>query len=153
MALSTLTTDAQPKMRHIMLNGVEVNWHFTNDRIFLEMTAPTTGWVTVGFNESIGITGAYLLMGRVVNNTPELVEHHTVSPGNYKPIPIRSVKDISGSEKNGFTTINFSLPIQPKGSKQKELFVGRELIIILAYSREDDFQHHSAMRTSIKIKL
>lgn len=141
----------------IQRKGMTVSWHHAGDRVYFEVSAPTTGWVTIGFNESAGITGAYLLMGRVSGAKAEVVEHRTLSPGNYRPITELdgqvSVRDVSGGEENGSTTLNFSLPTQAIGEHQKSLPAGRKLHLILAYSQADDFRHHSRMRTSMNIEL
>ena len=63
-----------------------VTWNYQDQRIHFEMSAPTKGWLTIGFNTSTSMTGAYLLMGRYVDDKAELVEHYTISSGNYKPI-------------------------------------------------------------------
>ena len=95
------------------------------------MTAPTTGWLTIGINEKDQISGAYLLMGRVVFKTAELVEHVTLSPGNYKPITSlgekQLVKDISGTELSSTTSIAFSLPVTSTMKYHKNLSKGKTL--------------------------
>jgi len=80
---------------------MKVSWSFVNDRIYFEMSLPTDGWVTIGFNTHTGTKGAYLLMGNVVNGKPNLVEHYTLNPGNYKPIKslgeTTQVRDVEGA--------------------------------------------------------
>lgn len=143
--------------KSISKNRMIVSWHYENDRIFFEMSAPTDGWVTIGFNTTSGTKGAYLLMGNIVKNQPNVVEHYTLSAGNYKTIKSLGespqVKDISGSENSNGTTLKFSLPIMAKSKYQKDLSVGNEYTMIIAYSQEDDFQHHSIMRSSVDINL
>ena len=158
--LLTLTINCQSQqkmMQTISKNRVNVHWHYQGDRIYFEMSAPTDGWVTIGFNQSTGIQGAYLLMGNVINGQTNLVEHYTLSAGNYQPIKKLNgqvqVKDIEGVEKGNKTTIKFSLPILAASKYQKDLSKGSEYVMILAYSQADDFQHHSMMRTSMKVKL
>lgn len=96
-------------------------------------------------------------MGNVKNGNPDLVEHYTSSPGKYNPITdlgaMASVKNISGTENSSGTTILFSLPIKAVSKYQKNLDEGLMYNMIFAYSREDDFEHHSMMRTSKKIEL
>jgi hypothetical protein len=144
-------------MKTIDKNGMKVSWYFQNEQIYFEISAPTDGWITVGFNQNSGIQGAYLLMGNVINGKANLVEHYTISTGNYKPITelgeISQVKNIEGEEKNNFTQMKFSLPVKTLNKYQKDLKPDMNYFMILAYSREDDFQHHSMMRTHIKVTL
>lgn len=144
-------------MNTVAKNDMTVNWQYQNDRIYFEMSAPTGGWVTIGFNTGSGMAGAYLLMGHIVNSHANVIEHYTSNPGNYQPINnygIQSaIQDISGNEDSKRTTLKFSLPIQAASKYQKDLKKNMEYTMILAFSHEDDFQHHSMMRTSVKIKL
>lgn len=148
---------AQGKLHTIKKNGMEVQWHNEKDKILFKMTAPTTGWVTIGFNESNTITGAYLLMGRVRQNDAEVVEHFTIGPGNYVPIKTLDdkilISEVSGFVANTVTTISFSVAVSSTCTYQKDLAAGTTYWMTLAYSSEDDFQHHSIMRTSVRIKL
>jgi hypothetical protein len=161
IALGTLpffTCRAQQKnMQTIAQGGMTVTWHHQNERIYFEMTAPTEGWVAIGFNFSDDITDTYLLMGNVVTNTPTVAEYYTVSTGNYKPITAFAVppqvQHVTGLEGKNNTQLNFSVPVKAISKYQKDLLPGMEYVLHIAYSREDDFQHHSMMRTAVKIKL
>ena len=145
------------EVKTLIKNEMTVSWYFKNDRIYFEMSAPTDGWVTIGFNTKTGITGAYLLMGNVINNKVTLVEHYTKSPGNYSPISRfganPQVENAEGIEQSRKTIIKFSLPTTSSSKYQKDLSEGKEYYMIMAYSQEDDFQHHSIMRTSVNVKL
>lgn len=138
-------------------NNMKVSWYFHNNRIFFEMNAPTDGWLTIGFNDTTGTKGAYLLMGRVKQGVPNITEHFTINPGNYKTIESLGktvqVKDVSGIENSNYTSIKFSLPQKAASKYQRDLFKGNEYVLIIAFSREDDYQHHSIMRTSVRVKL
>ncbi len=138
-------------------NGMSVHLQRDSEYLTITMTAPTDGWVTIGFNESVDITGAYLLMGRVRGTIAEVVEYTTISPGNYKPISSLGaqvrVKNVRGRQTQGYTSLTFSLPINMQGEFQKSLEKGTEYVLIMAYSTSDDFDHHSIMRTSIHMAL
>ena len=148
---------AQKSSQQIEKNGMLVKWYHRNSRVHFEMSAPTLGWVTVGFNGQEGMQGAYLLMGRVRNKQAEVAEHFSLSPGNYRTIadlgeqPL--VNEVKGKEENQTTTIRFSIPSSASDAYRKDLSSGNELTMILAFGREDDFQHHSVMRTSELVTL
>jgi len=121
------------------------------------MEAITDGWVAVGFNENSSLIGTYLLMGRVKDGKPEIVEHYTSKPGSYKPIIqygiASQIKFISGTEAGNFTKLKFSIPVAAASKYHKELLTDSKWTLLMAYSLDDDFQHHSIMRTSVDIKL
>lgn len=147
----------QNELKTITKNQMTVSWHFEGDRIYFEISAPTTGWVTIGFNTETGISGAYLLMGNIINSKVNLVEHYTKSPGNYSPISKLGAKsqieDLEGLQQSRKSVIKFSLPTTSLSRYQKDLSEGKDYYMIMAYSQEDDFQHHSIMRTAVNIKL
>lgn len=141
----------------VSFRGMTVAWSFEADRIHFKLSAPTDGWVAIGFNQHEGIQDTYLIMGRVANKRVEVVEHYTLSPGNYQPIlelgETEQVRNIRGGAEVGITQLSFSLPLKAKGQYQKDLFQGMEYYLIMAYSQEDDFQHHSIMRKHVPIQL
>jgi len=150
---------AQQTMKMVNKNEMKVQWYHQNNRVFFEMSAPTKGWVTIGFNDQNKLKNAYLIMGRLV--TPqanaEVVEHFTSAPGNYRSIEslgkVPAIQHVYGEQKNGRTILKFSLPVIPKSKYQQALSPGRNCVLILAYSTHTDFQHHSIMRTSLNITL
>ena len=154
--LSGYTQTPEP-MHQFEERGMSVKLNQWNNHWQVEMSAPTTGWVTIGFNEGSALTGAWLLMGRVRNGIAEVIEHKTLKPGDYRPIAAlggtTSVAEVQGAESGTTTTLRFSIPVQAAGKHQKTLAKDTTYTLIMAYSREDDFQHHSTMRTSKSITL
>lgn len=49
--------------------------------------------------------------------------------------------------------MRFSIHHSVNDKFHHELNEGESFFVLLAYSNEDDFAHHSAMRTSIQLKL
>jgi hypothetical protein len=149
--------EAQEKKNTVTQNDMKVSWTYKNDRIFFEMEAPTDGWVAIGFNDQDGMAGTYLIMGNVINGKASVVEHYTISAGNYKKLSDLganiSVMDVQGVENKQYTKLQFSLPIKSSNKYSKDLSHEKEYIFLLAFSQEDDFQHHSIMRTSEEIIL
>ncbi len=146
---------AQPAhMKTIAKNGVMVNYTHHGNIISFDLSAPTTGWIAIGFNKRKGIAGSHLIMSRIVNGKPEVVEHYTISAGKYKPITDlggkSAISNIKGEQDNGATNVSFDIVFSPIDQYHKDLSEGKEYYITLAYSQSDDFQHHSIMRTNIK---
>lgn len=157
LIIITLASIMMQEPKQVSRNNMEVSWKYDAQRIWIEMSAPTDGWIAIGFNESKEISGNYLLMGRVRDGRAELVEHSTLSAGNYKPITQLGgsiqVQDVGGEENENRTRIKFSLPLKAIDAYRKDLAHGHEYVLLMAFSREDDFQHHSMMRTAVEINL
>lgn len=150
---SNLVGQKENKMNCITKNGMTVCWEHKQNRIYFRMIAPTKGWVAIGFNDSSSITGTYLLMG----NESMVVEYYTISPGNFKPISRlgakEAISDEVGTELKNETTIEYSLPLKPNNKYARNFEQKREYVMLIAFSLKDDFQHHSIMRTSVKVIL
>ncbi len=159
--LNLMISTTIESMQHnqvITRNKMTVSWSFSNDRVFFETSAPTEGWIAIGFNTQTSITNTYLIMGVIDSNNKVVVqEHYVISPGNYKSFEALgakiSVKNIESEQQQHVTRLRFSLPIKAIGQYKRSLKQGEEYVMTMAFSREKDFQHHSIMRTSAKIKL
>lgn len=155
--LTSKSLTAQNMDKEINKHGMQVSWSFEADQLMIVMSAPTTGWVTVGFNENPSTDGAYLLMGNIIHSKITVTEHYTLSPGNYKPFSqlgaAENISIISGKESSTQTTITFKIVFDERNKYQEQLQEGKSLYMIMAYSRADDFQHHSMWRESVKITL
>jgi len=96
-------------------------------------------------------------MGRIKGGRPEVVEHYVEKPGLYKPISeygvLNRVISVWGEESKKGTILRFSLPTFKTSKYHKELRSKSKWCLLIAYSRDDDFQHHSAMRSSVNIIL
>lgn len=156
MAILTITQiQPQDSMKEVRKNNMTVCWKMEKEYIQVEMEAPTNGWIAIGFNETSSLKGTYLLMGRIRKGKAEVVEHYTEKLGNYKPIADLGVPNqvisISGHEKGNLTKLKFSIPISKSSKYHKQLSTETKWTLLLAYSVDDDFQHHSIMRTSMEI--
>jgi len=149
--------DMKPSTKTISENGFQATWYFQDDQLVVEMVAPTEGWVALGFNERDDIVGTNLIMGAVVDDQIIIEDQYVVKPGEHPPAEQiggqSAIMTASGSEQNGQTTISFSLPQKAVDQYHYDLSPQREIFLILAYSREDDFEHHSLMRKHVKIEL
>lgn len=155
--LITSTIQAQNTIQTIEKNKMKVSWEIYNNQIHFQIQAPTRGWLAIGFNENESLSNAYLLMGRIKNGKAEIVEHYVSQPGSYQPILEYGIENqilsVSGLENETQTQLSFSIPTAAVSQYHKNLFAGTLWTLIIAYSLEDDFQHHSTMRTSTKIQL
>ncbi|MEM7658075.1 MAG: DOMON domain-containing protein [Bacteroidota bacterium] len=143
----------QTEMKTITQNGMTVQWEFQEDRLLIELNAPTQGWVAIGFNETNQLAETYLIMASVEGNEGRVLEHWVLAPGDYRPVNMLGgpevVEFIRGEEQESGTTICFSIPVEAQDSFRKDLRPDAPFYLLLAYSRKDDFAHHSLMRTSI----
>ncbi|MEP2670879.1 MAG: DOMON domain-containing protein [Cyclobacteriaceae bacterium] len=138
-------------------NGMVFEWKIEGTKLRCKMQAPTTGWVAIGFNTHANLPGTNLIMGAVEQEFYRIDDRYIVAPGNHKSMIQMGVEDQitlkNGSEQQGKTVLEFVIPLQSKDNYHIQLYEGSEYYLLMAFSADDDFNHHSMMRTSIKIKL
>lgn len=138
-------------------NGMIFEWMIEGANLRGKMLAPTTGWVAIGLNTHSSLKGTNLIIGAVEQEFYRIDDRYIVAPGNHKSMIQMGVEDQiilkNGREWQGTTTIEFTIPLQSKDKYHFQLNEGSEYHLLMAFSAEDDFDHHSMMRTSTKIKL
>lgn len=140
-----------------VMNRMAVRWEIQGDKISFELSSPEHGWVAIGFNDENGMAGTHLIMASVKDNKVVAKDFYVKSPGNYAAITDLGGKgivyDAEGYEGFSGTQVKFTLPLNHEAIYYLPLQQGKEYHLLMAYSMEDDFDHHSIMRTSTTIKL
>ena len=136
--------------KEVTLGGMTLSYRLLAEEIELQLTAPTTGWVGVGFNSRNSIVKSDLYLLRVKEGKVEGLDLYVVGAGNPREDTelggTNSLILLEGLEKNSTTQVNLRLPF-PSGDKFDYLHhQDKEFWLILAYSVSDDFDHHSIMR-------
>lgn len=152
-----LGLSAQNQKNQIQVERMQISWEHQGDQITFTATAPDDGWVALGFNTENNIVGSNLIIIGVNGDNVQAEDFYVVSAGNPKPIKSlgakSQIKNYKGWEKQGKTTIAFSLPVKSNDDYHLDLKEGSKVWLICAYSMEDDFGHHSRMRRHIEITL
>ncbi len=143
--------------KHLEVNGMFIEWEYRKERVFFTISAPTGGWVCLGFNDKNDIVNTNLILCCVKSGNLEIADHHTIGMGNHQPTEklggIVAFQDATGSEKDGKTSVSFSMPIEAADKFHYALREGTKCWFICAFSAEDDFQHHSLMREHREVVL
>ena len=158
LALCAVQCKAQPNnVNEISKNGMTVSWKIEGDVLQLSMKAPTDGWVAIGLNSVDELAGTNLIMGCVKDGNTSLSDRYILAPGKHQSIQdlggTSAVKLISGQELASETSLEFTLPLHAPDQWHHELKPGKKYHLLLAFSRADDFEHHSMMRTAVEISL
>ncbi len=143
--------------KEVSRQGMTFRWKVDGAWLHCVLRAPTTGWVTLGFNERDAILGADLIMTRVVKGKAEVVDRFVRGFGD-APLDqahggVHSPQDIGGWEKDGQTQTQFKIPIAAKDPHDKVLREGQSIWVILAFAQVDDYEHHSLVRVHVKVTL
>ncbi|MEM9193310.1 MAG: hypothetical protein AAGF12_29310 [Myxococcota bacterium] len=146
--------EAASPERVVESRGMQFRYRIDDGQLIGELSAPTDGWLLVGFNDRRGLDGARLLMFRVVDGEGE-GETHLASPPNHFPrremLGWDPLVVVHAEVSGGTTIVRFRTSIRGSEGIEPSLDATRELI--LAYSEHKDFYHHSAMRMHISREL
>jgi len=139
------------------IKGIIFQWEVVDENLNIILSAPTTGWVAVGFDPSRMMKDADILIGYVKNGEVFMEDHF--GSGNTKhraDVDLGGTEDITvlgGSEKEEKTTLKFSIPLHSWDSNDRKLEKGEEYKVIFAYGKKDDFTSYHKFRTSLMITL
>lgn len=126
------------------------------DSVLIKIKAPTKGWLAVGFNSQNQIVGSDLKMFCVKNNQIEAEDQFVKGvqshPEDKHLEGMNNIRLIKGTEAFGETSIAFKIPLISNDPVDFQHSLDQEFWLILAYSVEDDFTHHSIMRKHFQIK-
>jgi DOMON domain len=148
--------------RQVSAAGVNLRWQVLTGRageadgLYACVEAATTGWVAVGFSPRAELAGTRLVMVRVVGGRahaemhiadPPLHHHRRQADGT------EWVREVTGQQVNGVTRVCFAMPLRTDAVGDTPVKPGQATHLVLAWSHEPDFNHHSAKRESLEITL
>lgn len=155
LSFSILT--AQDSYKKVEDIGMTFQWKVVGQMLQIKLTAPSEGWVAVGFNPSRMMKDADYKMGYVDGSTVVLEDHFGTGNISHKlDTDIGGSDDfelIGGFEKDGSTTIEFRMPLNSGDEKDSILREGDDVKVLLAYSNRDSLTRKHRRRSSIMIKL
>ncbi|MFK7849256.1 MAG: DOMON domain-containing protein, partial [Rhodothermales bacterium] len=141
----------------IEVKGMKFAWGFDEDKLTCKLSAPASGWLAVGFNTEKGLAGTNLVMAAVEKGRPEISDRYILGAGDHRDVvslggtPAATL--LEGQETATHTSVHFEINLAASDQWHHVLEEGSTIHLLLAYSQEDDFQHHSVMREHLEITL
>ena len=137
--------------------GFELEWEHAGESVRFTLSAPTDGWVAIGFTENEDIMDSNLIMLKVDDNQVYGEDQYVVGFGKHPTVESLGeeprIFNLSGEEKDKETTVSFSITKEKLDEYHFDLSEGKEINIWLAWSVSDDFDHHSRKRILRRIEL
>ena len=122
-------------------DGVEFSWAANATNLEIDITAPTTGWLAVGFEPTRAMKDADMVIGYIENGDVFLRDDFGDGfTSHTSDIELGGTDDvivISGEESAGSTHILFSIPLGSSDEYDKFLEVGATVKVLLAYGPDD----------------
>ena len=139
----------------ISKSGITLQWKVEGSNLDVILSAPTTGWVAVGFDPSNRMQGANIILGKVDNGIPEVRDDFGSAPTNHTMDARQDINTFDVTEQVGTTTVSFIIPLDSEDPMDKPLVEGESYKVILSYGSNDNdnFDQKHSTRTSVTITL
>ena len=143
--------------QRVEASGILFEYGVEGKLLKCSLSAPTKGWVGVGFNSKNSIVGSDLLLFNIVDGKVSSTDLYVKGVGN--PIKdtdnggVHSIVVQGGNESNSVTEVHFTIPMDSKDANDFVHILEKEAWLILAYSISDDFKHHSRIRKHLPFRI
>ena len=159
-AEAALSQEELGKYSHgIAVRDMRFFWTLQGDSIDVKLSAPTNGWMGIGFNPDVpeNMKGANFLIGYVKGGKAEAFDHYGTEKNKHKDdekIDGKSnLSNLSGSEQDGQTVLEFTVPLDSGDSMDGPLSVQGDTVVLLAYGRSDSIVLKHRFRAILKVNL
>ncbi len=147
--------------KEVTSNNITLQWKAEGELLRVKVSAPTTGWVGIGFDPSPGqkMLNANFIIGYVSNGTVNIRDDWGSGLTSHGPDVDSggedNVTEKSGTEAEGKTEISFTIPLNSGDSKDRPLSVGNSYGVILAYGQDgaDNFAGFHKETTFVNIEV
>jgi hypothetical protein len=137
-------------------NGIKLSIVLKADTAEITVSAKTGGWVAVGFDPASMMKGADILIGYVKDGKAFGRDDTGSSPISHKSDEsmggTSDFVSVAGTEKDGITTLVFTVPRASKDALDKPLTAGKHSVI-LAYGSADDFSTKHVAKGKAEITI
>jgi len=143
----------------ITADELEFRWIVEDERINVEVTAPTTGWVAVGFDPSRAMKDADFIFGFVKDGELQISDHFGSGAFSHEAdTELGGTDDIisaSGKEVDGSTTLEFVIPLNSGDEYDVDLNPEQEHTVLFAYGPDgsDNFSSKHSFRTKVILQF
>lgn len=151
-----LALSAMEYAHKLEVKDMTFSWTIEGDKIHVQLSAATAGWVAVGFDPENAMEGANIIIGAVKDGKVRIEDHYgDRKRGHTSDEDLGGKNDVldpAGSEENGVTTISFTLPLDTGGKYDKPIHPEGKSRVMLAYGAgKDSFKNRHPYRTVYEI--
>ncbi|MBW1636021.1 MAG: DOMON domain-containing protein [Deltaproteobacteria bacterium] len=137
---------------------ISFSWTVAGDTLAVKISAPTKGWVGVGFNPSKKMKDANFILGYVKKGEAKIIDEfgsaNTKHSSDKKLGGTPDATLVGGKEEGGVTVIEFTIPLNSADKYDSSVDVNGETVVLLAYGPDrDSFKTKHKYRTALKINL
>ncbi len=140
---------------------VTFQWKVDGDKLDCILSAPTTGWVGVGFGHTGQMKGSEIFLGYVQDGQATIRDEFGDAINHHSPVTELGgqsiLTDESGTQTNGTTELRFSISLDAAGKGHVALAPGKQYLLLLAHApqgaADTSTYHGPGNRTVVQITL
>lgn len=158
-ALGETSSDSPDTENSITVENFSLSWELDGETANFTMSAPTTGWIAVGFEPSSAMKDANIIIGYVIGEEVYISDDWGDGFISHRvDTDLGGSDDVSlteGSEIDGITAISFSIPLNSGDSYDRIIQPGSAGKVILAFGPDDadDFQGYHIWAETIELEF
>ncbi|TFG62846.1 MAG: hypothetical protein E4H36_07035 [Spirochaetales bacterium] len=138
-------------------SGIDLSWKTDKDFIYVKVSAPTEGWIAVGFGATSAMKDANIIMGYVSGKDTVLEDQFGTGLFTHKKDTdlggSDSIVEKSGTVKNKVTELRFKLKLDSGDKFDVPLVPGKPVNVILSYRNDTNMTNKHSVRTKLQITL
>jgi PKD repeat protein len=145
--------------KEVTRNNITLKWRTDAGNLHVILSAPTTGWVSVGFDAATAHKDANIIIGYVKNTDVYIQDNYGISMfGHASDISLGGTDDVTnpaGSEESNVTEISFTIPLDSGDPYDRPLVAGQTYTVILGYGPNgaDNFTSKHAGDATVQIEI
>jgi hypothetical protein len=144
----------------VEIGAVTFLWSHDGTYLYGAMSARTFGWIGVGFAPESQMQGANFVFGYVQRGEVIMEDMFGVQPTGPGSHPTdeslggtNDIVDYGGYELDGFTVIEFKIPLDSGDAYDKPLVPGTRYTVIAAIGESDDLTSYHVSRAAGELEL
>ncbi len=135
--------------------SVTLQWAVKDKNLYVILSAPTDGWVAVGFEPTRMMKDANIIIGYVKGKKVVIDDQFGVRPTSHAPdTDLGGTNDVTilgGSDIGGTTTLKFSIPLDSSDTFDRKIERGTAYTVLVAYGVKDNLYAYHKRRGTLKI--
>jgi len=126
----------------LAVDKMTFDWSISGENLVVRLSAPTTGWVGIGFHPTDMMKDANIIIGLVKDGKVEISDDFGIQPTQHTPDIKKDGKDnvtvLGGNETGTTTTLEFSLPLNSGDANDGVIDPKADTVVMLAYGPDRD---------------
>jgi hypothetical protein len=152
------STSAASYDHEITSQKMTFSWKVDGSNLNVKISAPTKGWVGIGFNPTKEMKDAKFVLGYVKEGKAIVSDDFGIGDTKHDAVENLGGKSdvtlVGGTEEADVTTVEFTLPLISTDTKGGKIDPAGETTVLLAYGPDNDsFKMRHKFRTKLSVNL